>query len=249
MKLILISRNWTAATFTVGIVFAGLVTVSAQQQGRGGRQFDPAQIMELMQQRGMDPNQLLERAQQAGIDTTQLLNRARQAGIDPTQFGNASGQTGAGAALQLGAGNRNLFDPSQILERTVDGYQEQLEFSDEEWAVVRPLVKDVIEKRNALQAESNPVTLLASLGGGRGAGGLARGGATTRSNAEPNPEEVALRSAIDSSAAAAEVKAKLEEFRAMKKKQADELKTAREKLRKVLNVRREAKAVLAGLLE
>ena len=245
MKQNSIPLLWVSRGFAISVFSAGLVTASAQQQG-GGRQIDPAQIQQRLQQLGGDPAQMLERLQQMGVDTSQILERARQNGVDLSQFGGAAGQSGA-AGLTFGVQNR--LDPAQILDRTIDAYQEQLEFSDDEWAAVRPLVRDVVEKRNALMAESAPSGILASFGAGRAATGIGNAARQVRTGPEPSPAETALRTAIDSSAAAAEIKAKLDEFRSAKKKQEDELKAAREKLRKVLSVRREAKAVLAGLLE
>ena len=227
----------------LGFLLVGQLTAQAQQQGgRGGRQFDPAQIQDRLQQMGIDPAQLQERLQQMGIDPA-IMDRMRAG---------AAQQAGGGQAAQNGGGNfalgsgQNMFDPAVILDRTIDAYQQQLEFADDEWAVVRPLVKDVIEKRNALATDSNQLGMLASLGSGRGAGAFGR---QTTPAAEPAPEEAALRTALDNSAGTADLKAKLEEYRVAKKKQADALKASRDKLRKVLSVRREAKAVLIGLLE
>jgi hypothetical protein len=77
-------------------------------------------------------------------------------------------------------------------------------------------------------------------GGMGGPGGFSR---------EANPELDALRKAIESDASTAEIKAKLAELRAARKKKEGELEKAHDQLREILSARQEAVAVMLGLLK
>jgi hypothetical protein len=77
-------------------------------------------------------------------------------------------------------------------------------------------------------------------GGPGGPGGFGRGA---------SPELEALRKAIDNKASAAEIKAKLAELRAARKKKEAELENAQDDLREILSARQEAVAVTLGLLK
>jgi hypothetical protein len=64
------------------------------------------------------------------------------------------------------------------------------------------------------------------------------------------PEAEALSAAADSeSTSNTDLKDKLKAYREAQKKTQDELKAAREKLRKVLTLRQEAKLVVMGILD
>jgi hypothetical protein len=73
-----------------------------------------------------------------------------------------------------------------------------------------------------------------------GAGGFGR---------ETSPELDALRKALDNKASAAEIKAKLADLRAARKKKEAELEKAQDNLREILSARQEAVAVTLGLLK
>jgi len=77
-------------------------------------------------------------------------------------------------------------------------------------------------------------------GGPGGPGGFMR---------EASPEMDALRKAIDSDASPADIKAKLAELRAARKKKEAELEKAQDQLREILSPRQEAIAVTLGLLK
>ena len=77
-------------------------------------------------------------------------------------------------------------------------------------------------------------------GGPGGPGGFGR---------ETSPELEALRKAIDNKAPASEVKAKLADLRAARKKKEAELEKAQNDLREILSTRQEAVAVMLGLLK
>ena len=66
---------------------------------------------------------------------------------------------------------------------------------------------------------------------------------------EASPEMDALRKAIDSDASPADIKAKLAELRAARKKKEAELEKAQDQLREILSPRQEAIAVTLGLLK
>jgi len=80
---------------------------------------------------------------------------------------------------------------------------------------------------------------------GGGGGGGRRGGF----GPEPLPEAEALQKAIESQASNDEIKAKLAKLREARKEKEAKLEKAQEDLRKVLSLRQEAAAVLAGLLK
>jgi hypothetical protein len=83
-------------------------------------------------------------------------------------------------------------------------------------------------------------------GGQRGGGG---GGGGNRQGAEPSPEYTDLNKAIEDKAPADEVKAKLAKYRDSRKAKEAALEKAQDDLKKALNPRQEAAAVLAGLLK
>lgn len=124
------------------------------------------------------------------------------------------------------------LDPAQMTERFAERIKEDLAFSDEEWKAVKPLVVKVMDAR--MKANAN-------MGGLRGR----RGG----DQPSANPTADALSKALEAKAPTEEVKAKLAAYREQQKKNEEELKTAREALRKVLSVNQEAQLVLRGLLD
>jgi hypothetical protein len=77
-------------------------------------------------------------------------------------------------------------------------------------------------------------------GGSGGPGGFGR---------ETSPELEALRTAIDNKAPASELKTKLADLRAARKKKEAELEKAQNDLREILSARQEAVAVMLGLLK
>lgn len=171
----------------------------------------------------------------------------------------------ATAALSFGTTNVNAqgnFDPAEMRQRMLDRVREQLEVkSDDEWKIISERVEKVITARRDVPG---------GFGGfGRGPGGPGGGGrrgggdnanagggnlGAERQNrmrgffGEESQESKDLRAAVEGKASAEELKAKLEKFRAYKKKKEAELAQAQEKLKEVLNARQEATAVMYGLL-
>ncbi len=165
---------------------------------------------------------------------------------------NAMAQRGGGRG-QGGPGGPGGFDPSQFMDRMMDRMQEQLEFSDAEWKVVRPMVEDVMEKQRATRGPGMGGMMFGRGGrGGRG-GDNATGGRGGRGGRNPFggpdfPEQTALQDAIENDASADDLKAKLAAYKkAVASKEAD-LKKAQDKLRSVLSVKQEAQLTLFGMI-
>jgi hypothetical protein len=137
-----------------------------------------------------------------------------------------------GPARQGDRAQRGQFDPARMMEGMLSRYKETLGSTDEEWKVIEPLLKKVLEARMETR-----------MGGfGRRPGAEATSGANTEADA--------LRSTLDSQKATPdEIKAKLAAFRAAQKKKEDALAKSREDLRKVLTVKQEANLVLSGVLD
>lgn len=157
---------------------------------------------------------------------------------------------GGGRGGRRGQGGN--FDPAQFQQRMAERYKEQLKVTDEEWAVIQPLVQKVQEKQRETRGG------FGGRGGGRGGGGQGgeggRGGqggpGGQRGGGGGSPESQALRTTLENeNASADEIKTKLTALRDARKKAATELETAREDLRKVLTQRQEAALVLMGILE
>jgi hypothetical protein len=137
-------------------------------------------------------------------------------------------------------------------QRMMDRYKEVLEVkTDDEWKVIEPRIQKVTEARR----EASSMGGMRGMFGGRrpgGGGGDNQGDqAQNRRNFGPTPSAAAtdLQKAIDSKASAETIKAKLAAYREDHKAKQASLEKAQEDLKKILNVRQEAAAVLAGLLD
>ena len=114
-----------------------------------------------------------------------------------------------------------------------------LKASDDEWAVIQPL----LEKVQAKQRET-------IMGRFNFPGGRRGGERAGRPDRPASPEVDALKGALEAEGTSpAEIKARLEAVRAARKKALAELDQAREDLRKVLTQRQEATLVMVGVLE
>jgi len=162
----------------------------------------------------------------------------------------APGQPAPGARPGGGrGGRRQQFDPAQMQERIMTGIQERLGATDTEWTAIKPLVSDVFKAQQKSRAGMMGMFRGRGGRGGRGGGQGGPGGPGGMFGA-PSPEAEALQTAADNdSTANGELKDKLKAYREAQKKDQEELKAAREKLRKVLTLRQEAKLVLMGLLD
>jgi len=133
-------------------------------------------------------------------------------------------------------GDRGGFDRSQIMERIMDRYRENLGFSVAEWKVVQPKVQAVMDNRI-----SGASGMMSMFGGSR----RGRGG---DSSTEKTPTSE-LRDLLEKDdASKGDIKAKLAAYRADRKAREAKLKKAQEDLRQLLTIKQEAQAVLAGLL-
>jgi hypothetical protein len=151
----------------------------------------------------------------------------------------------------------------QFRQRMNERIKTTLKASDEEWAVIQPLLNNVQEKMRE--------TMLGRFGGGprpdRGPGGprengQAGGERPERTNNAERPnrpdrpasassaEVTALRTALESDATSnTEIKAKLEALRKSREKAVADLAQARTELKAVLNLRQEAALVMMGMLD
>ena len=133
-------------------------------------------------------------------------------------------------------GNRGNFDRSQIMERIMERYRENLGISVAEWKVVQPKVQAVMDNR--ISGTSGMMSFF----GGRGSRG--RGDSSTEKT--PTSE---LRDLLEKDAPSKEeIKAKLAAYRADRKAREAKLNKAQEDLRQLLTLKQEAQAVLSGLL-
>jgi hypothetical protein len=140
---------------------------------------------------------------------------------------------------QQGRRNQNLT-PADFQARLMARLREQLDVTnDDDWNVLLPRLTAVMELRRSVMA------------GGFNFRGLAGGGSNGNRSSlmgAANPEVEALQSAITNNAPEAEIKARLDRLRDVRKENEARLAKAQEDLRAVLTVRQEAVAVLAGLL-
>lgn len=150
---------------------------------------------------------------------------------------------------------RNLdwqsMDPQQIQkmmqERMMEMYHERLEVTDDaEWKIIEARLAKVTQARMATMSDG--AGLMGFGRGGPGGGGPPGGGFQSFFGA-PSAESQALQQAIDSKAAAAEIKTRLSQYQAMRKEKAAKLTKAQDELRQVLTPRQEAIAVLMGLVD
>lgn len=130
---------------------------------------------------------------------------------------------------------RRAFDPDQMMA----ALRKRLEVTDDaEWALISARITSVFQLQRAgggFRGGFRPAPP-----GGDAGGGARRGGGS--------PETDALRDAITNKLPDAEVKARLERFREVRKENDAKLDKAREDLRAVLSVRQEAMLVMMGLL-
>jgi len=163
---------------------------------------------------------------------------------------------GVAVALCWSPGNvaaqgRGNFDPAAMRQRMLDDLKERMEVTnDAEWK----LISERIEKVMDAQRETRMGGGMFGRGGRRGGGDNAGGDGGDRP-ARPNPftadnpDRDALQKAVDGKASSDELKGKMAKLRATIKEKEANLVKAQDELKKVLSVRQEAVAVLAGLLK
>jgi len=161
------------------------------------------------------------------------------------------------AASSSGSAPTDRF--AEFRQRMNDRLKTTLKASDDEWAVIQPL----LERVETVQARTITAGRF-GFGGRRGGGGgpgAGNGGANAtgtpgpesqgnRPNRFSSPEADALRAALDSEGTSSdEIKTRLQALRESRKKAAADLTQAREDLKKVLTFRQEAVLVEMGLLD
>jgi|ERR1043166_339136 hypothetical protein len=155
------------------------------------------------------------------------------------------------STAHVAAQGRGNFDPAQMRQRMLDNFKERLEVtSDAEWKIISERIEKVMEA----QRETRVGGGMFGRGGRRGGGGDNGGDTNNRGNrpnpfVADNPDVDALQKAIDAKASSDEIKAKLAKVRESLKEKEANLVKAQAELRKVLSVRQESIAVLAGLLK
>lgn len=203
---------------------------------------------------------------------TLLFQTPRLLAQDATPEPSASATPSAPAASpapSAGGGDRN----AEFRQRMNDRLKAALKASDDEWAVIQPLLEKVQTAQRATMGGGGfggGGRRQRGGGGGNGGGGN-NGGGQQNSPGGPggggpggpggpggfrgprgggSPESEALRTALESdSTSADDIKAKLQALRDSRKKAAGDLEQAREDLKKVLTLRQEATLVEFGLLD
>lgn len=148
-------------------------------------------------------------------------------------------------------GGRN-FNPQEMQARMLSSLRERLEVTDdEEWKVISDRIAKLQEIRR--NAPGGGIGGFMGRGGPGGPGGSTSNGGSdsgrgrgTRTGG--SPEVSALASAVRDKLPDAEIKARLDRVREIRKETEAKVTKAQEELRAVLSVRQEAVAVMYGLL-
>jgi hypothetical protein len=149
-----------------------------------------------------------------------------------------------------GGGGRGNFDPEQMRQRMMERYKETLKADDEAWKVIEPRIQKVTEARREVGAGGAGMRGM-MMGQRRPGGDNQDQGQNRRANFGPQPSAAAqdLQKAVESNASADQIKSKLAAYREDRKAKQEKLDQAQAELKKVLSVKQEAMAVVAGLLD
>jgi hypothetical protein len=176
----------------------------------------------------------------------------------PAATPSVSGPPPNPAALAPGGGG-GADRMEQFRQHMNERIKTALKASDEEWAVIQPLLNNVQDKMRE--------TMLGRFGGGprpergprenaQNGGGGDRPERAERPNRPDRPASAtsapveALRTALESTDTSnTEIKAKLEAVRQSRQKAVDDLAKARTELKSVLSLRQEATLVMMGMLD
>ncbi len=153
-------------------------------------------------------------------------------------------------------GGRN-FDPEQMRQRMMENFRERLDVkNDDEWKIIEAKIQKVLDARREAGglgmggfAFGRGGRRGGGGGGGAGAGGGGGGGARGGFFGEPSAEVQDLQKAVEANASSDEIKTKLQKVRQAQKDKEAKVEAAQEDLKKVLSVKQEAAAVLAGLVK
>jgi hypothetical protein len=146
-------------------------------------------------------------------------------------------------------GDRGNFNPADMQARMMTALRERFGVTnDDEWAVISERITKVSELRRNMGGGMGSMMF----GRGGPGGGDSRGGTSSRTSTSSrsggNNDVAALTAAVQDKLPEAEIKARLDRVRELRKENELKLTKAQEELRAVLSVRQEAIAVLAGLL-
>jgi Spy/CpxP family protein refolding chaperone len=155
-----------------------------------------------------------------------------QTDMPPPPPGADAGQNGGGGNRKQ-RGNGGNFDPAQMIARLKDTFGVT---DDAEWTVISQRLTAVMDLRRTTQGGGFPM---------RGGNNADRGNRPGRTQ---NPELEALRSAIRENMPDAEIKARLDRYREVKKENEAKLVKAQEDLKAVLTVKQEAIAAMMGMI-
>ena len=151
---------------------------------------------------------------------------------------------------QRGGGNFNF---EEFRKRMEDRIKTSLKVTDDEWAVIQPLIEKVNEKQRDASAGrgfGGPGGTGGTRGGTTGGGTTAGSTTSTRPERAGTQEREALRTALEADGTSIDdIKSKLGAVRAVHQKAQTELAAARDELKKVVTVRQEAVLVSMGILE
>jgi hypothetical protein len=148
-----------------------------------------------------------------------------------------------------GGGGRN-FDPAQMRQQMMDRYKEMLDVSnDDEWKAIEPRIQKVMDARRDIGFGGMRGMFGRGRGGPDNAGGAGGGGGNRGFGPQPSAAATDLQKAIDSKSSADTIKSKLAAYREERQQKQATLQKAQDDLKKVLSVKQEAAAVLAGLLD
>jgi hypothetical protein len=132
--------------------------------------------------------------------------------------------------------------------------REELEMTEDEWEVIGPMVREIGEKRRETMGMGRMMMGRGGRRGGRGGpegqppqGPEARGG--DNPDQPPSAADELNKVLENKDAPAAEIKAKLDAYRKERETKEAELKESRDKLRKLVTQRQEARLVLMGILD
>jgi hypothetical protein len=146
---------------------------------------------------------------------------------------------------------RGNFNPAEMQQRMMDNLKTAMEVTnDDEWKLIQDRIQKVMDARREVGFSGRGMMgMMRPPGGNRGGGDNAQqGGGRRGMMGQQSPTAQELQDALDAKAPTDQIKAKLAKYRDDRKQKQTKLETAQEELKKVLNVRREAVAVMNGLL-
>jgi hypothetical protein len=158
--------------------------------------------------------------------------------------GGQRGQRGQGGQR----GMRGNFDPAQMQQRMLQGMQEQMGMSDAEMGAIKPLMTKVMGLRRDLQA--GRMRGMMSMMRGRGGDPGGRGQRDTTSLTGLAKIQNELRTLVENDGTkAAQIKAKLTEYRKTREKIQQSLTAAQSQLIGYLTPKQEAILLMSGQIE